>query len=140
MSAYALIKDDLNADDILHLRLLNNLGIIYHYKGEFERALTFYLKTIKLYEKAKKIDRSDYSVCLNNIGNLYDDIGQTKIAIQYLEKGLSVVNSSNNVSTATGLILHNLAFMYNTIGDYNQSLKFIEESLLHTEKYLGLIP
>lgn len=138
MVAYEFLKDELNGKSKLHLNLVNNLGVTYHLKGELENALTFYLKSINLYEKANNIDNVDYSLALNNVANLYDDIGQTKKSIFYLEKALEISNATKSESSATGTILHNLAFIYNRVEDYDKSFKIINESLIHSEKHFGI--
>lgn len=138
MESYEFLKDNLDAEKQLHLTMLNNIAVTHHLKGEYERALTFYLKSIDLYEKAIQVDNTEYSQAVNNIANLYDDIGQTQKSIEYLEKALSISKTTSEESSATGMILNNLAFMYNKMEDYEYSFKAINESLSHSKKHFGV--
>ncbi|MGJ8685126.1 MAG: CHAT domain-containing protein [Nonlabens sp.] len=136
-ASYNYFKNDLNKDDQFHLLLLSNLSIIHHLRGDYDKALTFYLKTIDLFENAKDVDNTEYAILVNNVANLYDDIGQTKKSVEYLEKALEISNSTSNESTSTGMILNNLAFMYNKIENYDKSFELSRKSILHSKKHFG---
>ena len=138
LKAYDVVKDNLNGEDVFHHVLLNGLGAFNHAKGDYAQALTFYLKALSLYENATKSDKNEYAMLLNNIANLYDDIGQTEKAIEYLEKSLGVLNTSGSAIRSKSTVLHNLSLIYNKIDNFDKSFKLINESLLHTEKFLGV--
>ena len=51
------------------------LGYPFYSRGEFDSTLFYWEQSIELFEKYHS-DSSDYIVGLENIGNLYDEIGQ----------------------------------------------------------------
>ena len=67
---------------------LNNMGIVYWYKGDVDQALDHYEKALKIREELN--DKRGIGSSLNDIGNVYYDKGDYKNALDYLEKSLSI--------------------------------------------------
>jgi len=64
--------------------LLNNIGLAYHYEGNYKKAINTYVQSLNIYEKLN--DERTANDIYNNIGSLYKNIGYYDKAINYFEK------------------------------------------------------
>jgi len=72
-----------------------NLGVIYEYKGDWERAINIYKECLSVYEELDNKERM--GVAFNNIAYIYDDfVGDYDRAIKYIEKSLKVYSEDIN--------------------------------------------
>ncbi len=49
---------------------LNNIGIVYNRKGDYQQALENYTKSLKIKTKISRDDSIDVAMTFNNIGNV----------------------------------------------------------------------
>ncbi|ETO35233.1 TPR repeat-containing protein, partial [Reticulomyxa filosa] len=84
----------------------------------------------------------DVAASLNNIGVVYDSLGDYSQALKYYEESLKMKQElypGNHPSLADSL--NNIGTVYNSLGDYSQALKYHEESLkMKQELYPGNHP
>ena len=85
--AKALFEQILNKSPKKH-EVLNNLGVIYHYKNDLKKAEFYFLKAIEV--------KHDYKYALFNIAKLYESVGELDEAAAYYEKCLSINGSDSN--------------------------------------------
>ncbi|MDI9312251.1 MAG: tetratricopeptide repeat protein [Limnohabitans sp.] len=80
-----------------HCKSNNYLGIIASQNGDFNKALSFYLKALKISENQNSLSQIHCAI-LNNLGNLYIQQKDTIKAINYYKKniGLSKHHSLQN--------------------------------------------
>ncbi|MEO6524415.1 MAG: ATP-binding protein [Mucilaginibacter sp.] len=64
-----------------------DIGRSFEEKGEYEKALSNYLRALAQYEYRKQRPEA-YFVLLENIGNLYKKKGDSKNALHYLQEGI----------------------------------------------------
>jgi predicted enzyme related to lactoylglutathione lyase len=85
-----------------------------------------------------KSEHEDYATLLNNIGSVYDKIGDYNKALEFYEKALNIrkkVLGTEHPNTATSY--NNIGSTYDSMGDYNKALEFYENALNIREKVLG---
>ncbi len=63
----------------------NNIGLIYKYKGEYETALDYYNKSLKIRIESLPPNHPDIATSYDNIGSIYDNKGEYNLAIKYYE-------------------------------------------------------
>ena len=93
---------------------LNNMGITQHKLENFIKAEECFLRGIKI--------APNYINILNNLGNLKKDLNYTEEAIKFYKKSLSI----NNSILETHL---NIAFCYQSLGKYDDSIYHLSEAL-----------
>ena len=102
-------------------RFYNNLGVIYHQKGNLEKANEFYLK-------AKKEERIKSEVLYRNIINLYFDMGRINAVRNELEESIKYFPESSRI-----LFLY--ARYYFEIQDFEKADKLLKENIDKNPEY-----
>lgn len=110
--------------DVLSLRLK---GVYYDLKGEYEKAIDYYLQSLTA---AQKIKRTEYEIAaLSDLAILYSHIKQPRMAKQmYLQSALLSVKRGDNSSLVT--TYGNLGAIYNQLNMPDSALFFLQEGLL----------
>ena len=133
------IIPDLPNDRANLLKLGISYGKVYHLLCKFKEALNEYQKALKVLDMQQNVsnyERIQEANCYNHMGNCYRDLGQTEIAITYLEKALDYkkkllgVDHPSYVST-----LNNIALLYKEKGYIEKAVQATE----HTTNTLGRI-
>ena len=73
-------------------------------------------------------DRSQEATTLNNIGQVYDDLGEKQKALDYYQQALPL---SQTVGDHAGeaVSLHNIGFVYHALGEKQKALDYYQQSL-----------
>jgi CHAT domain-containing protein/lipopolysaccharide biosynthesis regulator YciM len=108
----------------------NLIGVCNEGKGLYQKALSFYEKTLAIRVQALGNQHDLVASILNNIGNVYRSLGlYTKSSICY-NQSLTIREKTlgkNNPAIAT--VLLNIGALYRTKGEYNKSIQFYERAL-----------
>jgi len=129
-SALVYLNQCLNAAMRLHepdkiAGSLNNLALAHHNLSEFEKALDYNLKALKIREIIK--DSTGIATSYNNLGNLYDLQGNYDLALDYHQKSLAIrLNLKNKEDISTSY--NNLGIIYYFKNDYKKSFEYMELS------------
>ena len=97
MKALEFYKKTNNRDGASNV--LNNLGVIYGIRGQYELALEHFKEAIKIKQQLSNFDQeadklqSYLSGSFNNIGLIHDLIGQNDSALYYFNKSLQIRKS-----------------------------------------------
>jgi class 3 adenylate cyclase/Tfp pilus assembly protein PilF len=78
-----------------------NIGIVYYDKGDYEEALAFFTRSLRIFEKER--DTFGISNLQNNIGSVYRSVGDYPKALDYFLNSLrngEVVQDSLRIGTA----------------------------------------
>ncbi len=114
----------------LKFDILNQLGIIYDYLGNSDKALEFFNEALKI---AEKLDEKSYIViCYINLGYIYKVKGNLNKALRYTEKAL---NLSMKIDYLDGIItsLLNIGVIYMEKRNFKKALDFFEKALKLTK-------
>ncbi|MBI4646954.1 MAG: tetratricopeptide repeat protein [Bacteroidia bacterium] len=122
-------------------RILNYIGIVYHNKTAYDKALEFYRKSLNIYEALSQssdnskaaIGKDGMSDCFNNIGLVYRGRGLYDKSIEYFQKSLKIRKELRNIKSLyecynnIGLVLMEKGNYDKAIELYQKSLKICEE-------------
>ncbi len=111
------------------------------YFAEMNMAKTFF--ELFCQTKEEKLERSgesdvDKARRYNNIGMIYDRMGDLDKALKYFMKDLAIsekVLGDDHIDTSTSY--NNIGNVYDEMGDYDMALKYHRKSLAIKEKVLG---
>jgi signal transduction histidine kinase len=109
------------------------LGRVYEEKGNTEKSLSYYLKTLALYEQHKHKPEA-YFVLLQNIGNLYLKKGNNKTALRYLQEGINNSRQAGLRDTEVNL-LEEEGKVYQKEGLQSKALETYKQALAEAKKY-----
>ena len=103
----------------------NNIGNVYFYKGDYDRALEYYLKAVKIKESVLGGNHPDTAMSFYNIGMIYSAKGDYDKALEYYLKAVKILESvlgANHPDTA--MSYNNIGNVYSVRGDYDKALEY----------------
>lgn len=123
-------------DTKIESKLWNNLGIVARRKGDYDKALEYYLKALLNHEQ------NDLSKgkTLNNIGIIYKSLGEYEKALEYYKESLSI-KEDLGLEKSISYSLHNIGTLYKSMLNYGEALKYLNRSLelkKQIEGYTGI--
>ena len=135
-SADTLIKNK-DRDSLVYVaKIASVLGDLAYYS----ESLCYYTKVLAIREKVLPENHPDIAEIYNNIGCVYDKLGNHKQALEYLKKALTIrikVLPENHPDIATSL--DNIGGVYVQIGEYEkikQALEYCLKALTIKKKFL----
>ena len=102
------------------------LGVIYYMKGDNQKALYYWEKTIR-YRKADN-DQIGLANILSNIGLIYINIGNYNKAIEYFNNALLLHTQLKNKKGLAN-VTENIGVVYDNKGDYEKAIEYYQKSL-----------
>ena len=102
------------------------MGRVYESIGNYDKALEYHKKSLKLNDEIGNKQRKGYSY--NNIGMVYRGIGDNKKALEYFQKSIIIkreINDKSGIASTYNYI--GLIFQYE--GDYNKALDYFLKAL-----------
>lgn len=117
----------------------NNMGNLFHYKQDFENAITYYVKASKELTQPENI--AVISKVFANIGSIHAGVGNSQKAILYMDKALENIGKDDRLKMQ---ILSNLSGVYYNEKNIDKAIAFSHEAEALAKKYesvsiLGLI-
>ena len=109
----------------------NNLGIAYRNQGALEKALEYYLLSLKIYETLE--NKEGIATSKNNIGNIYTlkkDYGQ---AMKYFEESNKAFKELGDQEKIIGS-MNNLGNLHSDLQLYEQALKYYSQAWQLSQK------
>ncbi|MFX1317858.1 MAG: tetratricopeptide repeat protein [Promethearchaeota archaeon] len=106
--------------------LLNQAGIAYWYKGKFDTALNYHLRSLEI--KQKLNDKRGVARSFNNLGLVYWSKGDIDQALAFYHRALKV-NEELVDRRNIGVTLTNLGNCYIRIGELDKALVYHQRSL-----------
>lgn len=100
---------------------LNVMGGIHWAVGDYDQALSHYLKAVEIYEELE--DGSGLSKVFNNIGETYKKIEEWDKSLSYLQKSLEIKEESGTPSSSF-LTYNNIAEIYVQTGELDKAESF----------------
>lgn len=121
-----------------HLRkgeatVLNNIGIIYDYKGDYAKSLRYYYKALGIQESIN--DQYGIAYTCSNIGLIYSNQGDYDKAIRFHKRSLAIRKKIKSLSGISASY-NNMGIVYMYQKNYQLALKNYLESV-KMDKALG---
>ncbi|MGA1840640.1 MAG: tetratricopeptide repeat protein [bacterium] len=113
--------------------LLHNLGILYQDRGEYEKALVQYQKSLKIKEELG--NRAGVSISLHQIGMIHQYRGDYEEALVQYQKSLKIKEELGD-RAGVAISLHQIGMIYQERGEYKEALVQYQKSL-KIEEELG---
>ncbi|MDD4523531.1 MAG: tetratricopeptide repeat protein [Methanosarcina sp.] len=117
---------------------LNNLALLYHQIGDYEKALPFYQRALDISENVLGPQHPSVATTLNNLAGLYESMGDYEKALPFCQRALDIsenVLGPQHPDVAT--TLNNLAVLYKSMGDYEKALPLYQRALEILKNKLG---
>ena len=105
---------------------LNNMGLIYYEIKNYNKALEYYERSLKL--KLNIDDKIGIASSLNNIGIIHLVLDNYEKALEYYEKSLKI-RSEIDDKLGIGSSLTNIGIAHTKLKNYNKALKYLSESV-----------
>ncbi len=126
-------KDTIQFGDIYH-----NIAYAYQRNGDYNQALAFYQKALKIREEKLGKDHPFTATTYHDIAAVYYAKGDYDRALEFFQKALKIFEEklgTDHPDTAT--TYNNIAGVYYATGDYNRALEFFQKALKICEEKLG---
>jgi PAS domain S-box-containing protein len=107
-------------------KVWNNLGIVYHNLGDYQKSINYHLKSLEY--KTRKNDSIGIATSLANIGSIYLDLKEYTRAYEFLKDALTISQILSQQSTVAG-ILNNLGMINQEVGDQTKAIEYFKQSL-----------
>ena len=72
-------------------RAYNSFGIIYHCLGDFETAIDYHKRCLKIAKELNDTLGEGLACC--NLGSIFESLGQFSVAIEYYQTGITLFNN-----------------------------------------------
>ncbi len=125
------MAEDNNADPKDIGNALRAVGNIYSNKGEYEHALEYYEKSLKVLENTGY--QWGIAAAMVNIGTVLHSKGEMKKALEYHRRSLEIFEKIGN-KQGIAMALNNLGNGYQVIGNLDKALEYHQRSLEIFEK------
>jgi signal transduction histidine kinase len=106
--------------------LLNNAGIAYMYRGNYDSSLSYHLKSLEIREAEG--DQKAIGTSRNNIGIVYFKLRNYEKALDYYLQSLAVKRELNDKVNLERILI-NLGLTYNSLGRPTDAIASFNEAL-----------
>src|SRR5659263_613153 len=133
---FNLLSDLFEASFVEKDRIGKNVVYKNQIKGESEKALEFYNKSLEIKKNLEELD--DVVRIQSKIAKIYHDKEEYDMALKFYNKSLEIErNFENQIGIAS--LLHQKAMIYQAKGEYVEALKLYTESLEIDRKQVNKI-
>ncbi|CAF1037984.1 unnamed protein product [Adineta steineri] len=121
---------DQRTDDKDQAYIYGQLGLIKDDQGKYGEALTFYEKSLAIYQKTLPPNHPDLASSYGNIGSVHYNMGNYPKALLFHEKALEIRQqslTSNHPDLAKSYI--SVGLVHDNMGNYSKALSCYEKAL-----------
>lgn len=113
---------------VMQARSVNNLGMYNYNRGNWNEALRYFFEALKINEKLPKEKKINESICLSNIGLIYQEMKLFDKAIAYHNKAYAI-RVKDNLLKEQAISLDNIGICYRNKKDYNQAISSFKKGI-----------
>ena len=106
---------------------LNNIGMVYNYRGDALKSLDYFLMSLKI-DQARGADLEEIAISVNNIAYIYEHQGDTARALDYYEQALEMYRQTEN-TVGQAQISINVGAIYRAVWEIDKARNCFNESL-----------
>ena len=108
---------------------LSHLGTVYYLLKEYDKALTFYEKAVKLFP--------EHPDCITNLARVYYDVGRRDSALSLCRQTLLILEERKAKGFRYNDAANDLATLYYTMGMYADAFQLFEKCSIKTKQIWG---
>jgi CHAT domain-containing protein/tetratricopeptide (TPR) repeat protein len=136
------LKETVGTNDTRYAGSLVAIAMIYMLKGEYQKSLPLLQQSEEIFKGAKKENDVVYPIILNNLGILFEKMGQYDKAMSYYKLGLDIrrkIYKEEHVHypLLVPISLTNVASLYMMLKDYEKARQLFEEAVEIRRRLLG---
>ena len=125
-------------DEKQYIDLLFEYGKFLRTYAKYDKALGISVECKDLCEKVFGVEHSDTATSYNNIGGVYDLLGDYDKALEYYFKALEICESTLGTEHPhTAASYNNIGSVYDDLGYYDKAFEYYFKDLEISEKVLG---
>lgn len=133
MNSESLIEDD---DD--QIKYLDDLSESYSVAWDFEKALSYSLKSLELKKKTEKVSDGELAFDYNSIGEIYANLEKYDLALEYVNKALALwIKKMGHKSPQVAICYNNLCVIQAKTGNCKEALENGIKSLKIRKTYFS---
>ncbi|MBP5540265.1 MAG: tetratricopeptide repeat protein [Bacteroidales bacterium] len=116
----------------------SNIGGLFWHKGEYDKALEYSFKALRIRESLPDTDGRELATTFNNIGTIYDNLGDYQKALEYYNKAFRLVEHQSYAEGRNyAALCNNIGIVYRKIGNLTEALKYLLIALDVSKKVFG---
>lgn len=137
--ALAITEREYGTEDTSVARVVNRIGSIYWFQGNYPEAETTWKRALQIRERAPGADHLDVARSLNNLALLYQTQGRYDEAEPLFLRALQIGEKALGLEHpyVARTFLNNLALLYQNQGRYDEAEPLYLRALQILEKALG---
>ena len=133
-----IMLDVAKGDDKLRSELYNNIGVVFGSKGDYDKALKYFLRELQIQEKSIGTKDHRLAVTLNNLGVVLINKGDYDRSLDYYRRSLKIWQAAlGSDHPETVHPLNNLGVVFMAKGMHEKALTNYQKSLSIRQKALG---
>ena len=113
---------------------LNDLGDVYSFIGQHQRAIDFYQQALTLMQNYESATAASLSRALMQLGYGYSGAGEYAQALELHHKALEIAEANRDFETAE-IALANIGNVHETNGQYRQAIESYQQTLDLTQEF-----
>ncbi|HEX7061973.1 MAG TPA: CHAT domain-containing tetratricopeptide repeat protein [Woeseiaceae bacterium] len=139
--AIEIKEQQLGPDDPALAASLDNAGVLFFVRGEYERALPLYERARAIWEAAVATapqHKGDLGKVYSHLGPLFQELGQYSTAREHYERALALFRETLGPDhMQVAMTENNLATLLARVGDYGAASELYRHSLATLESRVG---
>ena len=124
-------QPDTQRDRHTELRLLGQLGDVFYTQGDYDHALAYFNRALKMAEDLN--DLAGVATSLHQIGIVQQARGNYEAALEYYQRSLKMKEYLGNVAGVANS-LHQIGMVQQARGNYEAALEYYQRSLKMKEE------
>lgn len=128
-----MLEQDGLTNELVYLRTLSNLGLIYLVQGKTLAAESLILESLNDSEKALGKTSAPYVANLNNYAKLHQSLGKYNEAEKEFEEAAQLCQAFFGDGMQRAIILNNKAMLLHVMGRYDEAFGIMNEAMKSSE-------
>lgn len=116
-------------NEIVYLRTLSNLGLIYLTQGKTSEADSYISQTLKTSEQSLGKKSAAYIANLNNNAKLHQSLGEYNEAEKEFDEALLLTEAFFGDGMQRAIVLNNKAMLFQVIGRYDEAAELMKKAM-----------
>lgn len=132
LDSYKKALEYYSIEDVGYARSVEKIAIVYNSMKRYEESERFHLLAIETYSELQGVETNELAQCYNNIGTVYENIGDLLRCEKYYYKALDAwknIYGVDNANSNVAICYNNLGGLCDKKGEYNSAINFYLKSI-----------